>query len=402
MKILWLFLRQRSVQTTVLLGLYFLFAKFLPLDVHRGFYTFSLLIKDILLLLLPLTVGLFIAHAVSSFEKKAPYFILTIVLFELISNSLSVWYAFGSAHFAVKYISNLVPLRIDEHFYPLWRLQLEKPIWWSAEKGTIAGMVIGLLISFYLPKAKKNLLKGKEFAEWVLTRIFSKLIPFFILGFVARMVQLNILEQIAVQYADLVGILIVLLVLYIGGLFLIGSGFSWKKFYESLKNIAPAAGIAFSSGCSLSTMPWTIEGTAKNLQNKELAKVVIPATTNIQQIGDCIVNTFLCFVIYTFFYGTVPSFSTWLTFSLVFVLARFATAAVLGGAIFIMLPIYEYYLGFTAEMLAVILAFNVVLDPLITSSNVVANGALCQIFEKVWLAISTDKKMPIQNRNMDT
>jgi Na+/H+-dicarboxylate symporter len=65
-------------------------------------------------------------------------------------------------------------------------------------------------------------------------------------------------------------------------------------------------------------------------------------------------------------------------------LARFATAAVQGGAIFIMLPIYETYLDFNGEMIALILALNVVLDPLITSCNVLANGALCRTFERVW------------------
>ena len=65
-----------------------------------------------------------------------------------------------------------------------------------------------------------------------------------------------------------------------------------------------------------------------------------------------------------------------------FVGARFATAAVMGGAIFIMLP-YETYLNFTPEMIAIILAFNLVLDPIVTSSNVLANGALCRIFEMV-------------------
>ena len=49
-----------------------------------------------------------------------------------------------------------------------------------------------------------------------------------------------------------------------------------------------------------------------------------------------------------------------------------------------MLPIYENYLNFTPEMIAIILALNVVLDPLITSCNVMANGALCRVFEKVW------------------
>ena len=125
----------------------------------------------------------------------------------------------------------------------------------------------------------------------------------------------------------------------------------------------------------------------------EFAKAVIPATTNIQQIGDCITNSFLCFLLYSQFFGHPPDLLTWSSFSIVFVLARFATAAVLGGAIFVMLPVYESYLSFSPEMIAIILAFNVILDPLVTSSNVMANGALCRVFEKLWIRISGCKKI---------
>lgn len=227
-------------------------------------------------------------------------------------------------------------------------------------------------------------LKGKEVAEYILTRFFSRLIPLFILGFVAKMYKTDLFNQLSTQYADLLLWLVVILCIYISFLFAIGSNGFGKTFAKSVHNLLPATGMAFSSGCSLSTMPWTIEGTSKNLKDKDLAKAVIPATTNIQQIGDCIANTFLCFLIYRYFKGYNPDFATWLSFSTIFVLARFATAAVLGGAIFIMLPIYESYLGFSHEMTAMILAFNVILDPLITCTNVIANGALCRIFEITW------------------
>jgi Na+/H+-dicarboxylate symporter len=178
--------------------------------------------------------------------------------------------------------------------------------------------------------------------------------------------------------------LLLIWALYLGFLFLLSAGGSLRLGLVHIKNLLPAGGIALGSGCSLSTMPWTISGAAKNLESPELAQAVIPATTNIQQIGDAIANTFLCYVLYSHYYGEAPSFSMWGAFSLAFVGARFATAAVLGGAIFIMLPLYESYLNFSPEMVAVILAYNVMLDPLITSSNVMANGALCRVFEGVW------------------
>lgn len=199
------------------------------------------------------------------------------------------------------------------------------------------------------------------------------------------MYHTQLLTQVMSQYGDFLLWLTGFLLVYIIWLFLLGSGFSFRECARHIKHLLPAAGMAFSSGCSLSTMPWTIEGSSKNLKHPELAKAVIPATTNIQQIGDCIANAFLCFLIYRHFNGYPPPLFVWFSFSIVFVLARFATAAILGGAIFLMLPIYETYLGFTSEMIAIILAFNVLLDPLITCSNVVANGALCRLFERSWL-----------------
>ncbi len=378
-------LKNRSVQVALVISLYLMAAPFLPIEAHRGLYAVSLLIKDLLLYLLPITICLFIAHAISFFKKEALLFVLSLFIFEALSNSMSVWYSFGCGHLVASHLEGIVPHAFSDAFSPLWRLPLVKPTWWSAQNGTFVGMVLGLIAAFSLPLLRRGLTKGKEIAESVLTRFFSRLIPLFILGFVARMYQTQLLSQIVSQYAEFLLYLVLGLLAYIALLFLIGSGFSKNTFFKSVQNLLPAAGVAFSSGCSLSTMPWTIEGTAKNLKNPDLAKAVIPATTNIQQIGDCIANTFLCFLIYLHFNGHAPSLATWIPFSIMFVLARFATAAVIGGAIFVMLPIYEFYLGFTPEMIAIILAFNVILDPLITCTNVVANGALCRIFESVWM-----------------
>ncbi len=375
-------LKHRSFQVLLIVVLYLAMASSLPLSVHQAFYTFSLFIKDILLWMLPVTVGFFIAHAIASFEKRAPLFILALFLFEGLSNASSVWYAFGCGHVAASYLPSIEHHPLSDAFSALWRIGLSKPGWWSADKGTMVGIFLGMVASFHVPGISEFVSRGKQAAEWVLTRIFSRLIPLFVLGFVARMYQTQVLGQMFAHYGDLLLWLVVFLVVYIAFLFFLGSG--KVAFVRHVKNLLPAAGVAFSSGCSLSTMPWTIEGCSKNLDNPDLAKAVIPATTNIQQIGDCIANTFLCFLIYRHFHGHSPDVMTWLSFSVVFVLARFATAAVLGGAIFIMIPIYEAYLGFNAEMTALILAFNVILDPLITCSNVVANGALCRLFERAW------------------
>ncbi len=380
-------LKHRGVQVLLILALYLSIAQFLPSEVHQGLYTISLFIKDLLMWLLPLTVGFFIAHAIGSFKRQAPLFIITLVIFEALSNFSSVWYAYLGGHLAAPHLPALKLAISSYDFSELWRLPLFRPAWWAASKGAMLGLVLGCTAALtHIPFLQRVIDQGKDAAQWILSKVFSRLIPLFVLGFVARMYQMNL--DAIVQYGTLLVWLLVLLVLYILGIFIIGSRWTIKDIVQSIKNLLPAAGLAFTSGCSISTMPWTIEGSAKNLQNPHLAKAIIPATTNIQQIGDCITNTFLCFLLYTHFFGHPPDFMTWATFSGVYILYRFATAAVLGGAIFIMIPIYESYLAFNAEMIAMIVAFNVILDPIVTSSNVIANGALCRVFEKVWIFVT--------------
>lgn len=388
-------LKQRGIQVLIIVSIYLLLSHWLPPLVHQALYTISVFIKDLLIWMLPMTVGLFIASAICSFRHQAALFIGFLILFEAVSNFCSVWYAFGAGQL----LSDLLPaIEMPAEQIPfnaLWRLPLMKPEWWSADKGTLFGVCLGCLVLFTKRERVQTLIeKGKAAAEWILTHIFSKLIPLFVLGFVARMYQTRVFDYVISQYGLIILGLIGFLLLYIVFLFLASSDGSWKGVLRNFKNLCPAGAIAFTSGCSLSTMPWTIEGTSRNLNNPLFAKAVIPATTNIQQIGDCIANTFLCFLIYIHFYGHHPDLMTWLHFSLVFVLARFATAAVMGGAIFIMLPIYENTLSFNAEMIALILAFNVILDPLITCCNVLANGALCRVFEKVWMTFFAPRNLP--------
>lgn len=380
-------LRHRSFQVILLLALFILTARQLPLAVHQALYTLSLFIKDLLIWIMPLTVGCFIAKTVASFKRRAPALVLTLLIFEACSNLTSVWYAYFSGSFASGFLPSLNTATFNNDFHALWRLPLKKPDWWSPEKGSLFGIGAGCLTAFYGEKFKyltSALDSGKRISEWLLTRVFSRLIPVFILGFAAQIYQTGLLSHLIAHYSLVVLWLLGVLVFYLIFLFAIGASGKIQTMKENIKNLLPAGGLALTSGCSLSTMPWTIQGTEKNLNNPALAKAIIPATTNIQQIGDCIANAFLCCLIYKNFNGHLPSFTTWLTFSFVFTIARFATAAVLGGAIFIMLPIYETYLHFTPEMISIILAFNVILDSLVTSSNVVANGALCRIFERVW------------------
>jgi Na+/H+-dicarboxylate symporter len=383
-------LKQRSVQIVIIVSLYFLAAPYASEQVNSGLYAISLGIKDLLMWMLPLTVGVFIATTLIDFKRYALLFITALVLFEATSNFLSVWYAYSWGQAIIDWLPAAQPIADPIDLSPLFRIPLIRPDFWSAQNGMIAGVVLGCAAGFFrMPRLERIIETLKTGVQWVLINVFSRLLPLFILGFLARSYHTKMLSHASKQYALLLLAIVAIVFLYVGMLFLVGAGGSIKKAIVHAKNLGPAWLMALTSGCSLSTMPWTIAGTAKNLRDPKLAQGIIPATTNVQQIGDCIVMSFLCFMLYAQFFGETIDIATWLEFSIVFVLSRFAVAAILGGSIFVMIPIYETYLHFTPEMIAILLVFNVIVDPIVTSGNVAANGALCRIFETVWIRLKS-------------
>ena len=79
------------------------------------------------------------------------------------------------------------------------------------------------------------------------------------------------------------------------------------------------------------------------------------------------------------------------SFAFYFVLAKFAVAAVPGGGVLVMLPVLEQHLGFNPMMLSLITTLYIIIDPLITSANVMGNGAFAMFFSKVYSLGSKEK-----------
>ena len=387
------FFLSTPVQLLSIVVLVFLFASHIPQEAARGAYTISLLIKDLLLIVLPIAVASYIASTLISFRQNAILLVITLLTFEAISNATSVIYAYTVA----TSFENWIPVfkGTQEQFaslIPYFTIGNIRPPFWSSTNGVLAGAVIGIIAAFCKPGYFcQTVFKLRDLMGLVFSRIFIRLIPFYVLDFLLYMHHSGLLNQIIHSYAAVIIMITMAIAAYFLMLTTIASEFKNERFVRIINNLWPAGVIAFTSMSSAATMPFTISATEKNLKNPKFAGMLIPATTNIQQIGDCIANALLCLVILKNFGKPIPDMWVWLPFMAGFTLARYTTAAVLGGAIFIMIPLYEFYLGFTPEMVALILALNVVLDPIITSMNVLCNGTLAIIFERVWLFISGSK-----------
>ncbi|OJX12250.1 MAG: hypothetical protein BGO77_03625 [Caedibacter sp. 37-49] len=384
-------LKNTAFQAIISICFVLFFSDHLPLSMTRSFYTLSLLIRDLLMYVLPIAIFFYIASMLAELKQQAFLLIGVLLLFEALSNSLSISYAYGigfSFYNKINLSNNT--FQGMEGLSPYFNIGQFRPKFYTVDKGTLLGVIIGLFLAIESgPTFIQSLQRSKDFINLIFSKFFGKLIPLMVFGFLLNLEKSGFLTGLTHSYGLAFVIILLGILVYLIFLFSVAGAFRISEIFRQIKNIWPVGLIAFTSSSSAATMPFTISAVEKNVKVPSFSRLIIPATTNIQQIGDCIANVFFGLLILKQFNFPFPEINIWLPFMTVYVLARFTTAGMVGGAIFILIPIFEKYLGFTPEMSSILLALNLLFDPIITSTNVLANGALCVIFEKVWLTIKS-------------
>jgi Na+/H+-dicarboxylate symporter len=79
----------------------------------------------------------------------------------------------------------------------------------------------------------------------------------------------------------------------------------------------------------------------------------------------------------------LPTVQNFIMFGVFFVLNKFAGGGVPSGTIVVTIPVLKEFFGFDDGMVAFIVAFYGVIDPIATAGNVAANNLFVIIFQKI-------------------
>ncbi len=134
---------------------------------------------------------------------------------------------------------------------------------------------------------------------------------------------------------------------------------------------------------STATIPVTVIAGEKNTHNRPLVDIAAPILANVHLVGDSIAVPILALVTLYLFFGTMVPPATFAIFIWYFCQAMLAVSGVPGGGIMVMIPILESILGFTPEMISLITALYVLQDAFGTATNVMGDGALMIIVNKI-------------------
>ena len=150
-------------------------------------------------------------------ELKQQAFLLigVLLLFEALSNSLSISYAYGigfSFYNKINLSNNT--FQGMEGLSPYFNIGQFRPKFYTVDKGTLLGVIIGLFLAIESgPTFIQSLQRSKDFINLIFSKFFGKLIPLMVFGFLLNLEKSGFLTGLTHSY----GLAFVIILLVFAG-----------------------------------------------------------------------------------------------------------------------------------------------------------------------------------------
>lgn len=360
----------------------------LPTNYLSHILGLSLLLKECIIVVMPWLIMACAFNCMYSMKSKGVWLIILGFTLICLSNLVSSWIGFGISHLIhipalpihqEQQASGLLVPSFSVQFPALLRNS------WALMLGLSLGSILGLKKS---QSSETIYLYSRMGVDKLLNYFLIPILPFFISGFFIKLHQDGTLSEIFKTYAIITLVLILAYTSYLLLTYWLVGECKMQKAIKYIRNVLPAGWVGFSAMSSLAALPINLKAADQNTNGSEIVGGILPISTNIHLVGDSIGIPLLAMAILITFGYPLPDPHHYFLFSIYFVLAKFSVAAVPGGGILVMLPILTQYLGFTGEMSALITALYLLLDPIITSVNVMGNGMFVILLDKIYRSLT--------------
>jgi Na+/H+-dicarboxylate symporter len=339
-------------------------------------------LRELLIFVLPFLLFSFVAVALSAIPKEGMFFVLGLMLTVFLSNFINILIS-GVVGFSILSGAEARPMPEAKYiFTSLIDFQLPRVA--GTVQALFAGIAVGFINSLRPNKYVSAVINTLH--RWVLIfmkSFFVPLLPVFVGGFLMKLFSegrlTGFLEQNTRICLMMCGFLLCYLVLWLS----VAASFKYKRAIEILRNVLPAVVTAFSTMSSAAALPMSLVAAEKNTKDKVLADAVMPLTLNFHMVGDTIVVPIMAMIVMLAFNHPLPDAYSFVLFGIFFVLNKFAGGGVPSGTIMVTVPVLKEHFGFDDSMIAFIIAFYGVIDPIATSGNVCANNFFVIIFQKM-------------------
>ena len=373
------------VRLVIAVTLAFFLSSHLNSNTVSIFYTISIVLKDVLMLLLPFVVFSYLCSAVLSLQGKATSLIFGVFGLVIVSNIINVFTAYGAAEAFFGFLKpiSLEAIQSQSSIEAFWRLPFSSFL--TADKAMFLGLIIGFIGNLsgarLVTQAVTTL---KNWTTIALNIAFIPFLPVYVFGFVLKIGFEGALGTLATAYAPVFFLSFATIQAYLFFWYAVGCNGNMRATFTAIRNMLPAWLTGFSTMSSAATLPVTLKCVEANTHNPQLTNFVVPATANIHMIGDGINITLTALALLAMSGTPMPSFTAFLVYVGAYVVTKFSGSGVPGGGMIILLPVVEKHLGLSSELCSLVATLYILQDSLMTASNVAGNGALALIANKLF------------------
>ncbi|WP_159022314.1 dicarboxylate/amino acid:cation symporter [Formosa sp. L2A11] len=380
-----------KVFLAIILGI--VFGLYLPESVNRIFTTFNAFFGQFLSFAIPLIILGLIMPAISDLGKGAGKLLL-----------LTAAIAYGSTLFSgfMTYftVSNIFPQLLASHvndaaqiadsgreLLPYFSVKI--PPLMDVMTSLVLAFVVGLGLSYQGESTLKSVVKDFEtIIMQVIENVIIPLLPLFILGIFTSMAFSGEVFSILSVFISIIGVIFALHILLLLLQYSIAGALTKKNPIKLLLTMMPAYFTALGTQSSAATIPVTLEQCLKNGVSEKIAGFVVPLCATIHLSGS-IMKITACAMALMILQGMPFGFTLFAGFICMLGIAMIAAPGVPGGAIMAAVGILQSMLGFTEEMIGLMIALYIAMDSFGTACNVTGDGAISLIVD----SITKDKKV---------
>ncbi len=374
-----------KVFLAIIMGI--VFGQFLPESINRVFITFNTFFGQFLSFSIPLIILGLIMPAISDLGKGAGKLLLITTLIAYGSTLFSGFMTYFTAYniFPVlleSHVNNLAPVA-DAGLELLPYFSITIPPILDVMSALVLAFLIGLGLSFQEKSTLKLVVNDfQKIIMQLIEKVIVPLLPLFILGIFVRMSYNGSVFSILSVFISIIGVIFGLHILLLLIQYSIAGMVTKKNPIKLLGKMMPAYFTALGTQSSAATIPVTLEQTLKNGVSTKIAGFVIPLCATIHLSGS-IMKITACAMALMILHGMPFGFTLFAGFIFVLGIAMVAAPGVPGGAIMAAVGILQSMLGFSDEMIGLMIALYIAMDSFGTACNVTGDGAIALVVDKI-------------------
>ena len=374
-----------KVFLAIVLGI--VFGLYLPESVNRIFTTFNAFFGQFLSFSIPLIIMGLIMPAISDLGKGAGKLLLLTAVIAYGSTLFSGFMTYFAA-------AGIFPQLLESHVNNAAQISssaLELTPYFSITippaldvmTSLVLAFVIGLGLSYQEKSSLKLVVNDfQKIIMQLIENIIVPLLPLFILGIFASMAFSGKVFSVLSVFISIIGVIFALHILLLLLQYTIAAVLTKRNPFKLLATMMPAYFTALGTQSSAATIPVTLEQTLKNGVSEKIAGFVIPLCATIHLSGS-IMKITACAMALMILEGRPIDFTLFVGFIFMLGIAMVAAPGVPGGAIMAAVGILQTMLGFSEEMIGLMIALYIAMDSFGTACNVTGDGAIALIIDKI-------------------